>query len=540
MTAARMWGPGVRRLVAVSVALPVAEALVTWSIGVRSGAALAAQVTAVGPFGTFHDLRWLAVFHDSIVNYVLGLGVLLGFRTALATWLTRAAWPVGERRPELRSLLLCWLVANAVVVLFLTPWVTLLFGAAVVPFSWVFLAALPPAFATILVANHSGIDGGWWRRPPPLRTVGWVLATFVVMSLAALVVAGGSLPVVVAAVAAAGLFNALAWRGIVGAVVTREARGRRRLIPATALALAGVFLVVVGGAGVGFGALPEGDVDQASTGRLDRPDGAPILVVAGFANACCSVADELEELVPTLWVRQFSYVGTDARGEPIPHDGSATDGDLERLAGLLEQQIDQMYRATGRPVRLIAESEGTLLADVLLDRRPSLPLVGVMLLSPIIDPVRVSFPDLGEQGRGVVAGYELRVIAEMIEGMAPFPVTADGPLSRSLRGRSADRPYDECPSPVETIAVIPLADSVAGRAGEAYEWPVVVIPAFHGGLLGRTDVQEMVVAWAEGDDIVGSALLATLDRLIAGSASAWHVPSLDAFGEMAGEACIPG
>lgn len=527
-----------RRLLAVAVALPVVEAVLVRSIGVPSGTALAPQVTAVGPFGVFHDLRWLMVFHDSIPAFVLGLLLLLGFRSALAAWITGAAWPAGRVRPSGRRLFLTWLAADAVVLVFLSPWVTLLFGAAVVPFSWVFLAAVPPALATILLANHSGIDGGWWRRPPPLRSMAWVLATFLVMSLAALAVAGRPLSVVAPVAAAAGWFNARAWVGTVEAVVERPARVSR-LVPATALALAGVFLMVVGGAGVGFAALADVELDP-SVGDRGGDGGIPVLVVGGFANACCSVADELAESGPSLWVRQFSYVGTGSRGEPIPHHGSATDGDLEQLAILLDQQIDAMYRESRRPVYVIAESEGTLVVDVVLDRGPSSRLAGVMLLSPIVDPVRVSFPDPGEEGRGMVAGYELRVIGEMIEGMAPFPVAVDGPLAQSLRERSASDSPETCADSIDIVAVIPLADSVSGRVSDDYDWEVVVLPAFHGGLLGRSDVQEMAVAWANGAEIDGSPLLETLDRVIAGSAAAWHVPSLDAFAEASRDGCSSG
>ena len=40
-----------------------------------------------------------------------------------------------------------------------------------------------------------------------------------------------------------------------------------------------------------------------------------------------------------------------------------------------------------------------------------------MLLSPTIDPGRVTYPDRGEEGVGVVAGYELRAVAGIIDSM---------------------------------------------------------------------------------------------------------------------------
>jgi hypothetical protein len=102
----------------------------------------------------------------------------------------------------------------------LSPVVTLLFGASLLPFSWPYLAALPAMLILIPLA-HGGLLGSWWRTLPPPRAVGWLLASFVVLSVAAAVI--GSLPGAYAAAAAglAGLANARAWYGL-AAAVTRE------------------------------------------------------------------------------------------------------------------------------------------------------------------------------------------------------------------------------------------------------------------------------------------------------------------------------
>ena len=61
-----------------------------------------------------------------------------------------------------------------------------------------------------------------------------------------------------------------------------------------------------------------------------RPDAAPaagqggqahdaVLVVAGFGSNCCHAADGLRAATPGRLVRQFSYLGLNAAGQPVPH-----------------------------------------------------------------------------------------------------------------------------------------------------------------------------------------------------------------------------
>jgi hypothetical protein len=78
---------------------------------------------------------------------------------------------------------------------------------------------------------------------------------------------------------------------------------------------------------------------------------------------------------------------------------------------------------------------------------------------------------------------------------------------------------------------VPLADAVIGRAGAGYDIGVVVVAGFHGGLRSRADVQDLLLTWIRDGGVEGSEVLAALDRLIAGSAAAWHVPSLGEYGD---------
>jgi pimeloyl-ACP methyl ester carboxylesterase len=328
-----------------------------------------------------------------------------------------------------------------------------------------------------------------------------------------------------------GAFNAWVWQRAAAAVVHRRPLPRRRLVPVTVIALAGLFAVVLAGSSIGFAAFEE--PDEVIPAPAAAGDGPGIVLVPGYASACCDDADGFHEAAAGFRVEQFSYLGFDEAGWPVPHGGDATDRDLVRLADLLHEQVLALARRSGSPVAVVAESEGTLIATAMLTLHPDAPVGRLALLSPILEPGRAHFPEPGEEGPGVVAGYQLRAVMEIIDQISTLPLSADGPLSTSVRRWSdvlaeatiADRPG------VEELAVVPLADSVTGRAGAGYEIGVVVVPGFHGGLRSRADVQDLLLTWIRDGGVEGSEVLAALDRLIAGSAAAWHVPSLEEYGD---------
>lgn len=515
-----------RLLVLLAVGLPLAEMAVLTGCGLPSGMGLAGQVTAPGPFGVFHDLRWLFVFHDSILEFGLGATALVALRSLLGALLVRSAWP--GRPPPFGVLLRHAVVITVVAAVFLSPWVTLLFGAAVIPLSWLYFAAVPPALATILLLHHGGVDGGWWRRLPPARSAAWIALSFLVLSLSALGVAGQPAPVAVAVLAATGLFNAWAWDHSVRVIVTGLPARSRRLAPVTVatavLILAGVML----GSQIGFAARGSLDPGVWAAGDPEVGDRA-VLLVGGFASGCCDEGPLLQGEAPGLYVEQFSYWGLTAEGDPLPHPGSATDADLSQMARLMAIQVDGLARRTGGPVAIVAESEGTLVVTAYLEEHGVVPVDRLMLLSPIVDPGRATYPDPGDEGRGVVAGYELRAFTAVIDAMAPFVISADGPLADSVRREASglrgeagrDRPA------IEEVVVVPLADAVTAPADAEYGIEVIVVPGFHGGLRGRPDVQEMIRRWVRGEVLEGSGVWLAVGRIIAGSASAWQVPGLD-------------
>ena len=64
----------------------------------------------------------------------------------------------------------------------------------------------------------------------------------------------------------------------------------------------------------------------------------------------------------------------------------------------------------------------------------------LMLLSPIVDPGRATYPDPGDEGLGIVAGYELRAVSALI---APA-------MSSAGRRRTVTRPPSSASSPDST------------------------------------------------------------------------------------------
>lgn len=515
-------------LLLLSVALPLAEMGVLVALGIPAGMGLAGQVTAPGPFGVFHDLRWLFVFHDSIIEFVLGAAALVAGRAVLGALLVRSAWP--GRAPAFATLVGHSLTITAVAALLLSPWVTLMFGAAVIPLSWLYFAALPPALATILLLHHGGVDGGWWRRLPPARSAAWMGLSFLVLSLSALGVAGQPLPVVAGVLAATGLWNAWAWGHCVRAIAIGLPSRPRRLAPVTVLSATLVFAVVLGGSQIGFAVRATSDPGVWAPGDPEAGDRA-VLLVGGFASGCCDEGPILQGEATGLYVEQFSYWGLTAEGDPVPHPGSATDADVSRMARLMARQVDNLTARTGGPVAIVAESEGTLVVTAYLVDHPEAPVDRLMLLSPIVDPGRATYPDPGEEGFGVVAGYELRVFTGLIDAMAPFVISADGPLTDSVRREASDlrgEAVRDRPA-IEEVVVLPLADAVTALAGEDSAVEEIVVPGFHGGLRGRPDVQEMIRRWVLGADLEGSEVWATVGLVITGTASAWHVPGLGRF-----------
>jgi hypothetical protein len=429
---------GHRGLIGVSAGIAMAEACLL-VLAAPAAVSLAPQVTALPPLAVFHDLRWLFGYNRSWLGFAAGMAVLVLGRSALDTTLVRLAWPRGVRPPRLLGTFSASLVFTLLAGLLLIPVVTLVFGVAVLPFSWPFLAALPVMLFIALPLSHGGVSPAWWRRLPPARAAGWALACFGMYSGLGILLPRLAPAGVVAVAGLAGVVNARAWHSLATAMA-RPSRARHSpfvaWVPVAPVTAVAVFAVAIGAARLIFDAAsasPAAGIAAASAGfaaAAGSVGGAadtsvehrrgPVLVIGGFGSSCCQQGHGLQHVIPERLVQQFSYLGLNAAGRPRPQGPSASDMPLGELGDRIAAQVWQLHRQTGQRVDLVAESEGTLGVYAMLARHPHAPIGSVVLLSPIVAPGQVSFPQAGRQGQGMAAGYALNMLNRLVGEMSPF------------------------------------------------------------------------------------------------------------------------
>ena len=353
-----------RGLIAFAAGGAMAEAALL-SFLAPSARPLAPQVTALPPLAAYHDLRWLFAFNQPWLGFTGALVLLVVARSAVDAVLVMLAWP-RETEPDiprprfLPSLLSC-AVLTVLVGLVMSPVVTLMFGVALLPFSWPYLAAVPILLGTAVALSQGGVGQAWWRRLPPARTAAWVIATFGVLSLASVLMTHLDTPGIVAVAGLAGVVDARAWYGLTAAAargvaegpphswqwraalwrIRRALRSRTNWVPVAPLAAVMVLALVVGtarlaftgtvrfasgtgdvvagavtadsgddgraaaaGAAGGTSAASAGDSTSATgarggtrSGSAGKVSGA-VLVVAGFGSTCCHSANALRAAEP--------------------------------------------------------------------------------------------------------------------------------------------------------------------------------------------------------------------------------------------------
>ena len=510
-------------LLALTIAGTVIETIVLSALGQRAATGLAPQGTAAPPFGVFHDLRWLLVFHRSWWSFA-GEGLaLIGARTLLVASLVAAAWPRDVVLPRFRTLLRRAAVFVTVSAVLLLPSAALLFGLAVVPVSWLFFVAVPTALIVAFVVHHAVAGNGGWRSTPTLRTVGWVALTFLILTVAAgTVTAAPWYPARLAAAAAAGLFNAWAWLGIVHSVVRRTDPVPVPVAPIGVAVLAGI---VVGGAAIGFSTVSGSSELRGDVEARPPKAGRPVLLVTGFASDWNGSTSNHLPGAFAEW--RFSYRGVGPGGLPAPYDAGDTDRPLSALVDTMDRQVRALAARTGQDVAVVAESEGALLAKTYLLARPGVPVSDLVLLSPLVDPARVYYPPPGQDGWGMVAGRILAAAAAGIRWVSPLKLSANGPLLRGIVDRVALRRSLACRVPhVREQALFPLADAVAPPHVSDFGIPTEVVPSFHGGLLGDVDAQRAIALALQHRELPHRAVLHVAERAIRYGASAWQVPML--------------
>jgi hypothetical protein len=538
---------------------------------------LAAQVTALPPLAVYHDLRWLFAFNQSWLGFTGVLLLLVLARSAADAVLVQLAWPRAPARdvpavpkpPRFLTSVVSCAVLTVLVGLVMSPVATLMFGVALVPFSWPYLGALPILLGTAVALSQGGVGQAWWRRLPPLGTAAWVIASFLVLSLASVLMAHLDTAGMVAVAGLAGLVNARAWYGLTAAAVRRSVarpphpwywraalqrirwalRDRTSWVPLAPLAAVMVLALAVGltrlaftgtvrfAGGTGHSAAAAlttgtesggrpapGSSAQGAGGPAGTGSHGALLVVGGFGSRCCHEADALRAAEPGMLVRQFSYLGLDAAGQPVPYGPAAGNLPIQVLGDRMAAQLEKLYQQARTPVDVVAESEGTLGVYAMLARHPHLPVGSLVLLSPIVEPGQVG------QASDTVPGDLLVTLNNLVGGMSRYgssgaqelidSVSEVGASYFAMVSHDRSRPW---------LAVVPLADAVTLPA---CPWPknMIFVDAFHGGLLGDASVRQMIVTFlASGSmaaDDASQRQLRTEAQFIAAAATAWRMPQL--------------
>ena len=452
----------------------------------------------------------------------------------------------------------------------LSPAATLAFCAAVLPFSWPFLAAFPLMLGMVALLGHGGVVTAWWRRLPPARAVAWLLGSFAAATVTGAVITHLSAAGALVVAALAGLLNARAWYGLAVLAARLQPRPHESApaklvfsLPFAPIAAVMVLALVVGTARLLFtgtiqlpispppsAAVLSGARAGVAAGPAVSPAsavaaaaGSAVLVVGGWGSSCCDAANSLHAVLPSTPMRQFSYLGLNARGKPVPSGPTADDLPLPELGDRIAAQVRALSAVTKRPVAVVAESEGTLGVYAMLAREHGLPISAVVLLSPIVSPGQLTYPP-GDDGASA-SEAALDELNHLVGGISPYgPGGAQDLLSSvskfgaqyfadmiAAAGRGAADPgaggtvAGADGKPIHVLAVVPLADAVT-LPECALPSSVIVVPAFHGGLLGDSTVLPMVSSFLAGHDVTSAddGRLHDVAELITGLAAPWRMP----------------
>ena len=431
----------------------------------------------------------------------------------------RESWPEDAPRPSARASFARGILFTVGAVVVLMPWAIIMFAQAVIPVSWFFFAAIPPFLFVAVLIHHASVSS--WLRRPPMRVFGLVLLSFFVLSIGGGLMTLSNRPAGVVVAGAVGLFNAYAWRATVAGVVARRQARRTAWVPVVLI----VFLaVVVGGSAAGFAAkAPRATV--AKPLPYTRTTGEPVLIVKGFGGSYAG--GRTYDLGTEFLTRRYSYAGETRTGLPLPYKPADTSAPIITLVSRMDAQVRALYDATRKPVAIIAESEGSLIAERYLETVPHAPVDRLIVLSPILAPGSVYYPPRGQDGWGVAAGWGLRGLASVMSAVSPLHLQADAPIVRDV----VDEPsafHAACfNGGVGRIEFLPLADAVAARDDGAPASREEVVTAFHGGLLGDPAVRAQIRNVLLNDPAAQSASMRTLDNVVWAGAGAWRVPPLD-------------
>ncbi|MFI2665419.1 hypothetical protein [Micromonospora carbonacea] len=525
---------------------PTVEAVVLVAMGFVAAEGLAPQTGAVWPYDTYHDLRWMFVYHQSWPEFLTTFWLVMLARTGYHTLMVRLAWPDGMPMPSVPWMFRRGFVLVVVVTVVVSPWAVISVAASVVALSWVLFASLLPMFLIAPFMQRAAMVRVWWRGLPSIRLVGWSLLNLVALTLAG--AAAWSVPswwtVLVAAVA--GVVNGLLWIRILRAALLAPPPRWAR-VPVTPFVVLVAFAVPVL-IPLAVDAVPASL--RAERVLLDQPLPPEItqavVVLAGYGSAYGGVRPDDPR------VEWFSYRGLGPDGEPLPYGPTDTTISMAESVELLAAQVERLHRRTGRKVALVGESEGALVARTYLSRRPHPAVDALVMFSPLVGAGRAYYPPPGaRRGWGLVTGWYLRALFEPVRLTGGPGKGPDEPFIRSLLD---DAPFYRnrfmCPVPgVRMVAFLPYTTAAEAPPGDYTGIPVFQTVGVHGGLLDRTQVRDNLVAFLAGAPVQRTRPEYTLiQRLTAG----WQAPPLDISANPAwadvrepdpaftGRVCVPG
>jgi hypothetical protein len=213
---------------------------------------------------------------------------------------------------------------------------------------------------------------------------------------------------------------------------------------------------------------------------------------------------------------------------PAPFVGSDTDKPLPDLVHLMDEQVHAFAQQSGRPIDIVSDSEGALVAKVFLLVHPDAPVRRLVLTSPLVEPGRAYFPVAGSNGYGIAAGYGLRGFSAALRALTPLDLSPDGPFLRSVANHAPSlQSWLWCPLPsTSELTLFPLADAVGAPYDSTRHVRAAVLPAFHGKLLQDRSSQHAIGEYLRTGKIHGYAGLRLTERLVRAAAAAWQAPSL--------------
>lgn len=505
-------------LLAATVLAPLCEAVPLRYFHVIAG--LAPQLTAPTPFAAFHDVRWLAVFHNSWRSFVLDLSLLLLARSLFHAAMVRAAWPRGRPPP---SFGVAWRLAaayTAVVVVVVWPSATLVFAGGATSLSWLPIAALPLFLLVALLSSHGGYTKRWWYELPPARVAGWTLLTFVELSLASAAILLGPWWLAWLSAGLAGLFNAWAWTGLVSAAAS--VRPSHRVIPRAVVGFVVLFTAATALTVWQIGGLVhQRSVHVPSTETMSAASEIPVLIVNGWDSNWKGAP--LAGRDGFLFV-PFSYAGMDATGYPLTYGPRSTHASIAYLEQLMDRQTRALAAKTRQRVRIIATSEGTVVARSYLEAFPRAPVSDLVMISPLVEPGRVFYPRDGSSGWGVATRAAMRGLAAVLGSLSGTDLDPNMPFLRSIVDHApALRRGALCPAPqARVVAILPTASAaVVPPAGLSPRVPVRIVRGFHGA--GFSEALSYLVTGALPHTPRGAGML---NKVLRAGATAWMVPEL--------------